>query len=220
LVGTLSLASDAGQGMPDDAAIRAAVLAAGLAEVAGADEATAADAYLLPVLRYAGCTADANLTASVMGDKAAVQRDMYGIDYAEPSELLPFMLRRIGRDQPLPRRILEVFTAFRGFPKLLDTGTAHCEVGDRIAACFGIEQRTRGTTGLFCWHACQRRLLVWDASGPARHGCGMQLRSFWDDASCPGGSSSSDGCTADSDCQRCERCERSTGTCLTELSCD
>jgi len=33
------------------------------------------------------------------------------------------------------------------------------------------------------------------------------------------GGESDEGCTADSDCGSCERCERSTGNCLTKLSC-
>lgn len=45
--------------------------------------------------------------------------------------------------------------------------------------------------------------------------------SFFDDAACGGGSgSNSGGCTADVDCGSCERCERSTGKCLTRLTCN
>lgn len=35
-----------------------------------------------------------------------------------------------------------------------------------------------------------------------------------------GSSAPSNGCTADADCGHCERCERSTGKCLTKLSCN
>ena len=69
-----------------------AVLAVGLAEASGADERTAVEAYWLALLMHAGCTADAQVSAAVMEDKPAVQRDMYGIDYASPAEFFPFFL--------------------------------------------------------------------------------------------------------------------------------
>jgi hypothetical protein len=44
---------------------------------------------------------------------------------------------------------------------------------------------------------------------------------FFDDTACPGGGGSNPGgCTADADCGHCERCERSTGNCLTKLTCN
>lgn len=137
------MATDAGQGWPDQAAIRAAVVGVGLTEVCGADEQSAAEVYWLCLLHHAGCTADAQMSAAVMGDKPAVQRDMYGIDYGSPAEFLPFFLKRIARDEPFPRRVVKVLSSLAQVPKLLDTGRAICEVGDRLAASFGIDEKTR-----------------------------------------------------------------------------
>ena len=143
LLATMSYAGDAGMGLPDEAAVRCAVLASALAEEVGATDEERADAYWLSLLRYAGCTADAHLNAAVMEDEVAVHRDMYGIDYGEPREFFPFFLRRVGRDKPLPSRLLALFTAFAKMPALFDTGRAHCEVGDRLAERFGLGEGTR-----------------------------------------------------------------------------
>jgi HD-GYP domain-containing protein (c-di-GMP phosphodiesterase class II) len=143
LLATMSYAGDAGMGLPDEAAVRCAVLASALAEEVGATDDERADAYWLSLLRYAGCTADAHLNAAVMEDEIAVHKDMYGIDYGEPGEFLPFVIKRIGRDKSFAARVLAVMTAFARMPSLLDTGRAHCEVGDRLAARFGLGESTR-----------------------------------------------------------------------------
>jgi HD-GYP domain-containing protein (c-di-GMP phosphodiesterase class II) len=143
VLATMSFASDTGMGMPDEAAVRGAIVAATLAGEVGAPDEDRADAYWVSLLRYAGCTADSHLNAAVMEDEVAVHQDMYGVDYGDPSEMMPFLVRRIGKGKPLPARVLAVLTAFARMPALLDTGRAHCEVGDRLAARFGLGERTR-----------------------------------------------------------------------------
>ena len=69
LIGTLSLATDAGTGMPDHHALRGAVVAARFAQVLGADARTVADAYYLPLLAASGCTAESYTSAEVFGDE-------------------------------------------------------------------------------------------------------------------------------------------------------
>src|SRR5262245_18518638 len=142
LLATMSYAGDAGMGLPDEAAVRCAVLASALAEEAKASDEERGDAYWLSLLRYAGCTADAHLNAAVMEDEVAVHRDMYGIDYGEPGEFLPFFLRRIARDRPFPARVLGLLTAMARMPALFDTGRAHCEVGVQLAERFGLGPTT------------------------------------------------------------------------------
>ena len=100
-------------GLPDEAAVRCAVLGSALAEEVGATDEERGDAYWLSLLRYAGCTADAHLNAAVLEDEIAVHRDMYGIDYGEPGEFLPFFVRRVGRDKPFPARLLTLLDRVR-----------------------------------------------------------------------------------------------------------
>src|SRR6266540_1152020 len=157
VLATMSFASDAGMGMPDEAAVRGAVIASALAEEVAASDDDRADAYWLSLLRYAGCTADSHLNAAVMEDEVAVHQDMYGVDYGSPGEMVPFLVRRIGRGKPLPGRVLAVINAFARMPTLLDTGRAHCEVGDRLASRFGLGDGTRGAL----FHVFER----WDGKG-------------------------------------------------------
>jgi HD-GYP domain-containing protein (c-di-GMP phosphodiesterase class II) len=139
----MSFASDTGMGLPDEAAVRSTILATTLAEEAGASDDDHADAFWISLLRYAGCTADAHLNAAVFEDEIAVHKDMYGIDWGDPGEFMRFLIRRIGNDRPLPRRLVAIATAFARMPALMETGRAHCEVGDRLAQRFGLPASTR-----------------------------------------------------------------------------
>jgi HD-GYP domain-containing protein (c-di-GMP phosphodiesterase class II) len=143
LVATMSFAGDTGMGLPDEAALRSTVLAVALAEEAKASPEQRGDAFWISLLRYAGCTADAHLNAAVFEDEIAVHKDMYGVDWGDPGELMRFLIRRIGNDRPLPARVLALATAFARMPALMDTGRAHCEVGDRLAQRFGLPASTR-----------------------------------------------------------------------------
>ena len=55
LVGTFSLATDAGMGVPEEHGLRAAAVAVRLGQLAGVDEATKRQAFYLTLLRYTGC---------------------------------------------------------------------------------------------------------------------------------------------------------------------
>src|SRR5690348_3465514 len=136
LMATMSLAGDAGMGLPDEQALRCAVLAVGLGEEVGASDGERADAYWLSLLRYAGCTADSDLASSVMGDEIAFHGAMDGIEWGEPREMMALVARTIGREKPLPGRVLAVLRGFARMSTLMDSSRAHCEVGDRLAARF------------------------------------------------------------------------------------
>ena len=56
LIGTLSLAADAGTGMPEEGGLRAAIVAAKVAELVGMTDRERSDCYYLALLRYSGCT--------------------------------------------------------------------------------------------------------------------------------------------------------------------
>ena len=97
LIGTLSLAVDAGTGLPDCHALRGATLAVGLAREVGADERTVQDAFYLPLLAMSGCTAESHLSAGMLGDEVAIGTESYGLDWGNPSEMFPVMLRLLRR---------------------------------------------------------------------------------------------------------------------------
>ena len=72
LVGTLSMATDAGAGMPDSHALRGAIVAVRLAEAAQADEKTVHEVYYLPLLAMSGCSAESQTAAAALGDEGGI----------------------------------------------------------------------------------------------------------------------------------------------------
>jgi hypothetical protein len=88
LIGTLSLAVDAGTGLPDHHALRGATLAVGLSREVKADDRTVHDAYYLPLLAMAGCTAESHAAADMLGDEVLVGTESYGLDWGNPREML------------------------------------------------------------------------------------------------------------------------------------
>jgi len=57
----------------------------GLARELKADDRTVQDAFYLPLLAMAGCTAESHASASMMGDEVAVGTESYGLDWGESS---------------------------------------------------------------------------------------------------------------------------------------
>src|SRR5689334_22112227 len=111
LVGTLSLATDAGMGMPLERGLRAAAIAVRLADVAGTPEFVRRDAYYLSLLRYSGCTAESNLASDVLGDEVGARGAMYGADFGSSRDLLP----------RVARFVLDSKGILRGLPRIVPT---------------------------------------------------------------------------------------------------
>jgi hypothetical protein len=93
LVGTLSMATDAGAGMPDHHALRGAIVAVRLAELVQADEKTVREAYYLPLLAMSGCSAESHSSSEALGDEVGIGVETYGLDWGRASEMLPAVLR-------------------------------------------------------------------------------------------------------------------------------
>lgn len=94
LIGTLSLATDAGTGMPDETGLRIATVAARIGARIDASPADRASAFYLALLRFIGCTADSEAAAGAFGDEVALGRETQGVDYGNPRETLAAVLRR------------------------------------------------------------------------------------------------------------------------------
>lgn len=137
VMATLSLASDTAMGMPAEHCLRAAAVAVRLGEIANVTDAERADAFYLALMRYAGCTADAELAASVFGDESAMRGAMYGVDWGTPSELMPALWRAAGQGKGAILGAASAIAMIAKMPRLMNTATSHCEVGDRLALRFG-----------------------------------------------------------------------------------
>jgi HD-GYP domain-containing protein (c-di-GMP phosphodiesterase class II) len=157
LIGTLSLAVDAGTGLPDYHALRGAVLAVGLAREAKADDTTVRDAFYLPLLAMAGCTAESHASASMLGDEVLVGTESYGLDWGDPREMLPVMLRLVRRGRGPLGGLAAVVRAFTGMAAAAEVGRAHCEVATHLAERFGFDEAFRAAL----FQAFER----WDGSG-------------------------------------------------------
>src|SRR5512133_4309732 len=90
LVGALSLATDLGTGQPLEHALRTAVLAVRLGELAGASAKELADTYYVALLHASGCTSNGHEAALLYGDDIAHRAAFYLVDPTNPAEVLEF----------------------------------------------------------------------------------------------------------------------------------
>lgn len=157
LIGTLSLATDAGTGLPDFHALRSATLAAGLAQELGADERTVRDAFYLPLLALAGCTAESHTSAEMLGDEVAIGTESYGSDWGNPGEMFPIVLRLLRRGRGPLGGLWAVARSMSKMSHGPTVGRAHCEVASHLAERFGFDEAFRAAV----FQAFER----WDGSG-------------------------------------------------------
>ncbi len=157
LIGTLSLATDVGTGLPDGHALRSATAAVRFAGVSGADERTARDAYYLALLATSGCTAESDLMAAAFGDEVGFGTETFGLDWGRAADMFPAALRAVRRGHGAIGGLWAMATAMGKLSKLVEIGRAHCEVAIHLAERFGFDEAFR--TALF--QAFER----WDGSG-------------------------------------------------------
>jgi HD-GYP domain-containing protein (c-di-GMP phosphodiesterase class II) len=138
MVAALSVATDFGMGMPAELTLRSCILAVRLGEAYGLSEAELTDVYYVALLRFVGCTADADLAADVFGDELTARAMFAPVDWGRPSQMIATMVRRIGEDRQPLRRAQMVANALVKMPKLMATATTHCEVAQRLAERMGL----------------------------------------------------------------------------------
>ena len=143
LVGTLSIAADASAGMPDGHALRGALVAVEFARQLGVSAEVARDAYYLPLLAMAGCTAEAHTSASVISDEIVFGEEAFGRDFGRPREVLPVILRLAGRGKGPFDALLAQARALSRLPKMPEVSRAHCEVAVHLAERLGFQATFR-----------------------------------------------------------------------------
>src|SRR5580765_3259253 len=100
VVGALSLATDLGTGQPLEHALRTAVLAVRLGELAGASVEELADTYYVALLHASGCTSNGHEAAQLYGDDIAHRAAFFLIDPTNPAEVLAFYRAYVGAGRP------------------------------------------------------------------------------------------------------------------------
>jgi HD-GYP domain-containing protein (c-di-GMP phosphodiesterase class II) len=106
LIAALSLATDLGLGQPLEHELGVCLAALELAERLGCSAEERSDVYYVALLAHVGCTAAAPYLASwVGGDEIRFQRGAQVLGPAsEPAEDVPYLVRRLADDRPLPER--------------------------------------------------------------------------------------------------------------------
>src|SRR3954449_7834175 len=134
VVGALSLATDLGTGQPLEHALRTAILAVRLGNLAGASTKELADTYYVALLHASGCTSNGHEAAQLYGDDIEHRAAFFLIDATNPAEVLAFYRAYVGAGKPPEVReaILEDAIANAG-PRARDAFAAMCEGAQRFA---------------------------------------------------------------------------------------
>lgn len=134
VVGALSLATDLGTGQPLEHALRTAVLAVRLGELAGASGRDLADTYYVALLHASGCTSNGHEATLLYGDDIEHRAAFFLIDTTNRDEVLAFYDAHVGAGRPPEVRaaLIEDAIANAG-PRARDAFAAMCEVAQRFA---------------------------------------------------------------------------------------
>jgi HD-GYP domain-containing protein (c-di-GMP phosphodiesterase class II) len=134
VVGALSLATDLGTGQPLEHALRTAVLAVRLGELAGASAHELADTYYVALLHASGCTSNGHEAALLYGDDIEHRAAFFLIDPTSPAEVLAFYRDHVGAGRPPEVRsaLIEDAIANAG-PRARNAFATMCEVAQRFA---------------------------------------------------------------------------------------
>lgn len=133
LVGALSLATDLGTGQPLEHALRTAVLAVRLGELAGASVEELADTYYVALLHAAGCTSNGHEATLLFGEDIEHRAAFFLIDPADPQQVVAFYRSHVGPGRPPEVREQMIEAALSAPERARDSFAAMCEVAQRFA---------------------------------------------------------------------------------------
>jgi HD-GYP domain-containing protein (c-di-GMP phosphodiesterase class II) len=139
VVGALSIATDLGTGQPLEHAMRTAVLAVRLGELAGASPQELADTYYVALLHASGCTSNGHEAAQLFGDDIAHRAAFYLVDPTNPAEVLEFYRSNVGLGRPpeVRSKLIEEAIA-NAAPRAREAFATMCEVAQRFAGWLGL----------------------------------------------------------------------------------
>jgi HD-GYP domain-containing protein (c-di-GMP phosphodiesterase class II) len=139
VVAALSIATDLGTGQPLEHALRTAVFAVRLGELAGASAEELADTYYVALLHASGCTSNGHEAAQLFGDDIAHRAAFYLVDPTNPAEVLEFYRSNVGLGRPPEVRSKMVEAAIEAAaPRAREAFAQMCEVAQRFAGWFGL----------------------------------------------------------------------------------
>ena len=139
VVAALSLATDLGVGFPLEHRLYSTVVAMRMADALGVDAGTAVQVYYGGLLAYIGCTADAEIAATLFEDGALLEH-FTPVMFGSPGQTVAGVVRALaGSRGPAPVRLVRgvarLPAAARGFR---GHQAAICEVGQMLADRLGL----------------------------------------------------------------------------------
>src|SRR5215208_373324 len=144
IIGALSIASDLGTGQPLEHAMRSAVLAVRLGELAGASAEDLSDTYYVALLHASGCTSNGHEAAQLFGDDIAHRAAFYLVDPTNPAEVLEFYRSNVGLGRPADVRSKMVEQAIaEAAPRAREAFATMCEVAQRFAGWLGLRSNVQ-----------------------------------------------------------------------------
>jgi HD-GYP domain-containing protein (c-di-GMP phosphodiesterase class II) len=158
LVGALSLATDLGTGQPLEHALRTAVLAVRLGELAGASADELADTYYVALLHGSGCTSNSHEATQLFGEDIMHRAAFFLIDPADPEQVLAFYRDHVGPGRPAEVRERMIEAALSSPERARESFAAMCEVAQRFARWLGLGPGIEA--------ALEFVFARWDAKGP------------------------------------------------------
>jgi HD-GYP domain-containing protein (c-di-GMP phosphodiesterase class II) len=158
IIASLSLATDLGNALPLEKALRNTVLAVGLGEAIGLSGQDLSDVYYLALLRYLGCTAFAHELAGIVRDDNAMRGLLAPVDGRPATEILRTAIGGLDRENGVLARAQAVGRFVTKGRKLQpQMVAADCEVASRLAKRLGMSQGVQlGLAHIFA---------LWDGSG-------------------------------------------------------
>ena len=138
LVGALSLATDLGTGQPLEHALRTAVLAVRLGELAAASPEEVSDAYYVALLHGSGCTSNSHEATQLFGEDIMHRAAFFLIDPADPEQVLAFYRTHVGPGRPTEVRERMIEAALSNPTRARESFAAMCEVAQRFSSWLGL----------------------------------------------------------------------------------
>ena len=134
----MSIATDLGTGQPLEHALRTAILAVRLGELAGLSPPKLVDAYYISLLHSFGCTSDAPEQTELFGDDIEPRAKFALVDGGNPEEVGAFLMDVVGQGRPPEVRGAMVAHALENALEIArSTFALHCEVAQRFAGWLG-----------------------------------------------------------------------------------
>src|ERR1700750_1212009 len=100
VIGAMSIATDLGTGQPLEHALRTAILAVHVGELAELSPSELVGAYYISLLHSFGCTSDATEQTELFGDDIEPRAKFALVDGGNPEEVAAFLRDVVGQGRP------------------------------------------------------------------------------------------------------------------------